>query len=565
MTFDKDVLIPMRDGAALRGNLFRPRAQGQFPVIMTFGPYGKDIHLKDFRLLLWEAIEKRFPQILKASSCKHLVFETPDPEVWVPHGYAVLKVDSRGAGKSPGKLDVNSPAEFRDFYDVIEWAGTQPWSNGKIGLLGISYYAAGQWAVAAMRPPHLAALLPWMGCYDFFRDRTRQDGIFGSGFVKRWWANSVLHNQYGNPGCTKKDMYTGERNTGPASLTPDELKANRGDYVADILAHPTLDDWYRERIPDLSTIELPTLVVANWDGLGLHLRGTIAGYMDIASREKWLKINFGPAYFLTFLTPESVAMQRKFFDRYLKGVDNGWETEPRVTVAIRSPANDVKRVIAAAEWPLPGTQWTRLYLDAVNKGLSPDTPTMAASATYLALSEGFTFMSAPMDREIEMAGPVKAKLWVSSSTEDMDIFATLRAFDPQGNEVTFNTAAEPKCPVSQGWLRVSQRKLDLARTTEYRPWHSHDESQKLEAGEIYEVDVEIWATSLALPTGYRLALTLQGKDFERPDAQGPLKGSGHYTHTDPVDRPPESFAGANTIHTGTERNSYLLLPVLTAA
>ncbi len=249
-------------------------------VLMTFGPYGKDVHLSQFMPPAWERIQQRHPEILQASSCKHLVFETPDPEVWVPHGYVVVKVDSRGAGKSPGKLDINSPAEFCDFYDAIEWAGMQPWSSGKVGLLGISYYAAGQWSVAAMRPPHLAALLPWQGTFDFFRDRTRQDGIFGSGFVKRWWANSVLRNQYGNPDTPFVDIFTGERNTGPESLTPDQLKANRVDYIANVLAHPTLDDWYRQRIPDLAQIDLPALVVANWGGLGLHLRGTIAGFLE---------------------------------------------------------------------------------------------------------------------------------------------------------------------------------------------------------------------------------------------------------------------------------------------
>ena len=164
----------MRDGAILRANVFRPKPRGVSRCSMTFGPYGKDVHLNQFMPPAWERIQQRHPEILAASSCKHLVFETPDPEVWVPHGYVVVKVDSRGAGKSPGKLDINSPAEFRDFYDAIEWAGVQPWSSGKVGLLGISYYAAGQWSVAAMRPPHLAALLPWQGTFDFFRDRTRR-------------------------------------------------------------------------------------------------------------------------------------------------------------------------------------------------------------------------------------------------------------------------------------------------------------------------------------------------------------------------------------------------------
>ncbi len=205
MMVEKDIAVPMRDGAVLRANVFRPDAPGKFPVLMTLGPYGKDVHLSQFMPEAWEALKRRHPEILEASSCKYLVFETPDPEMWAPEGY-VVKVDSRGSGKSAGRLDVNSPAEFRDFHDAIEWAAAQTWSSGKVGLLGISYYAAGQWMIAAQRPPHLAAMLPWQGTYDFYRDRTRQGGILGSGFLRRWWNRSVLRNQHGNPDTPLTDL-----------------------------------------------------------------------------------------------------------------------------------------------------------------------------------------------------------------------------------------------------------------------------------------------------------------------------------------------------------------------
>jgi predicted acyl esterase len=142
------------------------------------------------------------------------------------------------------------------------------------------------------RPPHLVAILPWQGTYDFYRDRTRQDGIYASGFLKRWWNRSVLRNQHGNPDSDCRDIYTGERVTGPANLSQTELAANRADYLGDVLAHPLNDSFYRERTPDLSKIDYPALVIANWAGLGLHLRGTIRGYMGIASREK--KMAQGP-------------------------------------------------------------------------------------------------------------------------------------------------------------------------------------------------------------------------------------------------------------------------------
>jgi predicted acyl esterase len=561
MILDRDAEIPMRDGARLRANIYRPDGAGQFPVLMTFGPYGKDVPLREFMQEAWDRLEQTYPEILAASSCKHLVFERPDPEVWVPHGYVVIAVDSRGAGKSPGRLDPNSPAEFRDFYDAIEWAAVQPWSSGRIGLLGISYYAAGQWFVAAMRPPHLAAMLPWQGTYDFYRDRTRQDGIYASGFLVRWWARSVLRNQHGNAESPYHDLYTGERTTGAAALSADELARNRADYLADVLAHPLNDAYYHARTPDLSKIDVPALVVANWGGLGLHLRGTIRGWMGLGSRQKWLKVQSG-SYFHTFLQPKNVALQRRFFDRWLKGVDNGFEREPRVEVEIRAPGDTVRRVARSEAWPLPQTQWTRLHLDAAGNTLLPEPPAAAARASYPALSPGVTFSTAPLPADLEIVGPVKAKLFVSSSTPDMDIFATVCAFDAGGKEMTFIAAPEPKAPVTQGWLRVSQRKLDPRRSAEYLPYYPHDERQPLAPGEIYEVDLEIWPMGLSLPQGSRLTLTVQGKDFERPGATGPLRGVAWFTHDDPVDRPPERFAGTNTIHTGGPHPSYLLLPVL---
>jgi predicted acyl esterase len=561
MILEKDVAVPMRDGAVLRCNVFRPDTPGTFPVLMTFGPYGKDVHLSQFMPEAWEALQRRHPEVFKASTCKYLVFETPDPEMWVPEGYVVVKVDSRGSGKSPGRLDVNSPAEFRDFHDAIEWAAVRPWASGKVGLLGISYYAAGQWMIAAERPPHLAAMLPWQGTYDFYRDRTRQGGILGAGFLHRWWNRSVLRNQHGNPDTPLLDIDTGLRNTGPESLSPEQLAANREDYIGNLLARPLNGPWYEERSADLGRIRIPALVVANWGGLGLHLRGTILGYLGIASKEKWLKVQSG-SYFFTFLLPQNVALQRKFFDRYLKGVDNGWENEPKVEVAVRAADDTVARVVHDTQWPLSGTKWTRFYLDASGMTLLAAPPQRPSSASYPAAGEGLTFSTAPLERPLEFAGPIKAKLFVSSSTNDMDLFATLRAFDPNGKEVTFFSAVEPRAPVSQGWLRVSQRKVDPKRSSAHQPWHPHDEPQKLKPGEIVEVDIEIWPGSAARPAGYRLALTLQGKDFERPGETGPMRGVAWFTHDDPTDRPPERFDGTNTLYTGGARDSYLLMPLV---
>lgn len=559
MALDKDVAVPLRDGAVVRADVYRPEAEGEFPALVTYGPYGKDSHIGQFMGEGWDRLKQRHPEIIGESSGKHMVFERPDPEAWVPHGYAVVHVDCRGAGRSPGKLDVNSPQEFRDCYDAIEWAGVQPWCNGKVGLIGISYYAAGQWMVASYRPKHLAAILPWSGTCDFYRDRTRHGGIFCSGFVGRWWQRSVLNNQHGNADSTLTDFIDGERSTGPESLSAEQLEANRVDYIDNVRAHPLLDAWYRERSADLSKIDVPALVVANWSALGLHLRGTIEGFEGIASEDKWLKVQNGP-YFATFFAPESVAFQRRFLDRHLKGIANGWDDEPRVDVTVRSADDGVHHHIHDTQWPLSGTRFTRLHLDASNRNLSFAPPQAAAEVTYPAMSEGVTFTSAPIDSDMEIAGPLKAKLQLSSSTPDMDMFCTVLAFDPAGNEIAFATNFDPS-PVSQGWLRITQRKLDPGRTTDWQPVHTHDERQPLEPGEVVEAEVEVWPTAVYLPTGSRIALVLQGKDFEGLGKPG-SSNSGFFTHGDPVDRPPERFSGDHTIHTGANRECYLQLPVI---
>ena len=282
------------------------------------------------------------------------MFETPDPEVWVPHGYVVVKVDSRGAGKSPGRLDVNSPAEFRDFYDAIEWAATQPWSNGKVGLLGISYYAAGQWMIAAERPPHLAAILPWQGTYDFYRDRTRQDGIFGSGFLKRWWNRSVLRNQHGNPDTpVHRHRYGRAQHRARRASRPSELAANREDYIANLLAHPLNDAWYAERSARLEHIDIPALVVANWGGLGLHLRGTILGYLGIASQREVAEGAVG-----LVLPHLPAARQRRAAAAILRPLPEGHRQRLGARAArsksrCARPTTRSSAIVSDTQWPLP--------------------------------------------------------------------------------------------------------------------------------------------------------------------------------------------------------------------
>ena len=574
MVIEKDVSIPLRDGTYVVANVFRPAGDGQWPVILGYSPYGKDVHFSEYWPEVFADLKNNHPRITAQSSLRHLIFEAPDPEVWTRLGYAIVRVDSRGSGKSPGFLQPNSPQEFIDACDAVEWAGRAPWSNGHVGLLGISYYAAEQWMIAQHRPPHLAAMQPWQGTSDFYRDRTRKGGILSSGFVQMWW-NAVVLNQHGNGESWQTDYFTGERNTGP-TLSAEELATNRVNYVQDLLDHPTEDAWYKARSADLSKIEVPTLVGANWGGLQVHLRGTLLGYTGIASKDKWLLLQRG-SYFLQFFEPANVEIQRRFFDRYLKGDENAWADEPKVQMVVRSIDDDVERVVDAEDWPLPGAEEYRLHLDCSTGTLGADEPTAAARLTYSATSESATFTTPPLDAPLTFAGPIMLTLRVASSTTDADVFVTLRAYRPDGSEATYYSAGG-QTPVSLGWLRASHRRVDPQRSGFIRPFHPHEDCQPLTPGDYYELEIEIWPASLHLPSGSRLELIVRGHDYVRPEAgdgsaeaEKLVGGEPVLTlaptgavHDHPADRPLEKFGGEHTIDTGPGVRGYLSLPRITS-
>lgn len=561
MKIERDVEIPMSDGNVLRANVFRPDGAERTPVIMTHGPYGKDVHFADWKPSAWRTLKAQWPEVLAGSSSLYMNWETVDPERWVPYGYAVVRVDARGSGKSPGRLEIYSPRDTWDMYETIEWAGTRAWSTGKVGLLGISYYAIAQWRVASLQPPHLAAMIPWEGWSDNYRDRGYHGGILSNGFIAGWFKSSILRMQHGSGDPPGLDPVTGELPTGSDVRTEEELRADRVDFMEELKKHPLYDDWHAERSADFGRIEVPLLSSGNWGGLGLHLRGNIEGFTQSASSHKWLEVHTG-THWDGFYTRPGVDLQRRFFDRFLKGVDNGWDQEPRVMLVVRHPEGFSYR--KESQWPLPSTKWTKFHLDAGNVTVGGSSPADEATVTYSSSSQGVTFLSTPFREETEITGPVKLRIWVSSSTRDMDVFATLRGFDPQGNEVTFVGASEPRVPISQGWLRASHRKVDEQRSTHYRPYHTHDELQPLVPGTPVPLEIEIWATSFVYPVGYRLGLTLQGQDFERPDPSGSTRGSGPFLHTDQDDRDVDIFSGQDTIHAGGEKDSYLLLPVIAA-
>jgi uncharacterized protein len=566
MRIDWNVPITMDDGLVLHADVFRPIAEGRYPVILSYGPYAKGLAFQDGYPSAWQRMADRHPDVTAGSSNLYQSWEVVDPEKWVPHDYACVRVDSRGCGCSPGRIDHFSPRETRDFYDCIEWAAAQPWSSGKVGLNGISYYAINQWHVASLQPPHLAAMCIWEGAADWYRDMTHHGGIVCT-FWENWYDMQVKTVQYGAGERGKRSRVHGELVCGPEFLSDEQLARNRSDFGSEILAHPLDDAYHKGRSPNWPKVKTPFLSAANWGGQGLHPRGNFEGFVRAASKQKWLEAH-GIEHWTHFYTDYGRDLQLRFFDYFLHGKKNGWNRQPPVQLQVRHIDRFVER--AENEWPLKRTQWTRFYLDPSGRLAANQSATRKSVLRFEAMGEGVSFLTAPLERETEITGPCAAKLYVSSSTSDADIFVVLRVFSPDLKEVVFQGAIDPHTPVGQGWLRASHRQLDKKLSKPYRPYHTHSKKQPLKAGEVVALDIEIWPTSIVVPAGYRIALTVRGKDYTYPGGSGgrlsnfknELTGCGPFLHDDLRDRPAEVFAGATGLHFGGTARPYLLLPFI---
>jgi predicted acyl esterase len=346
-----------------------------------------------------------------------------------------------------------------------------------------------------------------------------------------------------------------------------ELAGNRANVGDDIVSHPLDDDYHRARSPNWDKITVPFLSAANWGGQGLHLRGNLEGFVRAGSKEKWLECH-GLEHWTHFYTDYGRELQKRFFDFYLKGKANDWAQQPKVKLQVRHIDRFVER--HETDWPVPATVWSKFYLDPKEQTLSLESPAVETEISFAAMGDGLTFISKPLTEDTEITGPLSAGLRISSSTEDADIFVVFRVFSSDLREVTFVGAIDPHTPVAQGWLRASHRKLDEALSRPYRPYHTHDEVQLLQPGKPVNLAIEIWPTSIVVPKGYRIALTVRGKDYQWQATTGAklsnfkneLLGCGPFLHDDPRDRPQTLFAGTTVLHIDREGSSHLLVPII---
>lgn len=546
IAIDKDVEITLRDGVRLRADVFRPKRSGRVPALINIGAYQKD--------KLWVP-----PPDLEEKANPLMNWETVNPLWWVPRGYAAVRVDTRGSGKSPGQTDPFSLQEAIDFYDAIEWSAKQSWCNGRVGTIGISYFAMTQWLVANLKPPSLKAMVPWEGAADMYRDFAYHGGIFCFGFVSNWYNNHMAHHLLGRREQASPDAFSKP-------------------WLWDYMRHSLDSDAYYGRQARWNEIDVPFYSAGNWSGMGLHLRGNTEGFVRARSRHKKLRIHAGTHYH-PFYAEEARQDQLRFLDHWLKDKDTGLMDEPPVKLLIRTGGGKgYKHWRHENEWPLKRTKWTKFYLVPAMRGsregiagtLTTTAPKTRKTLTYSASGMtkagvasaswtstalagslpqlGVSFETEPFASDTEITGPVNLVLWVSSSTEDMDVFATLRNIDADGQDVWEIGQQQQPVPVAKGWLRASHRKLDERLSLPYRPYHRHDERQWLKPAEIVQLQVEIWPTCMVFRKGHRLRLDIQPRDGV---------GSAPYTHYSA-----DYNTGDNTVHTGGHAASYLLLPII---
>ena len=470
IVFERDVALKMRDGTTIYTDVFRPATKGRFPAIVAWSPYGKeyggqwldDIHGRSgVPLEMVSELQK---------------FEGADPAFWVAQGYVVLNPDPRGAYSSEGNISYWGRQLAEDGYDFIEWAAVQPWCSGKLALAGNSWLCVSQWFIAAERPPHLAAIAPWEGFTDHFRDTGNRGGIPAPAFPE------VIIQTFAGK-----------------ALVEDQPKM--------ILDQQLMSPYWEDKKARLERIEVPAYVVASYTNAA-HTHGSFDGFRRIASKNKWLRVN-NTNEWLDFYTPKYANELLAFFNHFLKGEANGWEKTPRVRICVLDPGGTdvVDRV--ESDWPLPRAVARKLFLGTGGK-LQPALPGAEDKISYEVASSGSTVLTHTFERDTEVTGYMSLRLWVEADgSNDMELSVSVEKRDAQGKGfVRLLGEGATGAVAATGLLRVSQRELDAARSTPSEPYLLHRKEQLLNPGEIVPVDIAIWPMATLYHAGEQLTLTI---------------------------------------------------------
>jgi uncharacterized protein len=554
---ENDVMVAMPDGVRLACNVYRPDKPGRFPVILGMTPYGKDqsppVYSSDGSFApgsYANYIQRLYTGGIGLGHQKISVlttFEFADPAFWVPNDYVVVVADQRGGFKSEGKPP--TPAQGGDdLYYLIEWSAGQAWSNGNVGMVGVSALAMNQYDVASRRPapPHLKAIIPWEGQSDRYRDSAFWGGIPETNFTKRVLKASIQ--------------------ALPPEKHPDQAAQLWATGIDPVANQSMLRDNAR-----LELITVPALICATWTDKGTHTRGTFEVFRRIASTEKWLYAHGGNKWD-RFYSRDGTLYQKKFFDHYLKGEQNGWQNTPRVHLEIRETREEYA-VRFEKEFPLAHTRYEKLYLNSRDGALipEPEKGIPNGKVVYNSTQGGSASFGITFDEDTELTGYMKVKLWVSCKTaDDMDLFITVKKFSgpceadtpicrslkqvmgedriAKGNEIAFwGHDGLWQDLAARGQMRVSQRELDPALSTEFQPVQRFRGEQKIKPGRIVPVEIALLPSSTLFRKGESLRLCIQG---HCPNEHWVTQYEWLINR------------GNHVIHTGGKHDSYLQIPVI---
>lgn len=512
MIFDGDVPIEMDDGTVIFCDIIRPVTEEKVPAIISYSPYGKHIHSLH---LPWGVPENILSNLQKQ--------EGPDPGFWVPNGYAVIQPDTRGAFYSHGDAVSFGRDEGKDGKALVEWLAEQDWCNGKVGMSGNSYLAITQFLTAAEKPEHLAAIAPWEGFVDVYRDTLCRGGIPNAEFQKRVDSEREGFGYYENT-------------------------------AAMLEKYPYINEYWEDKMTRIEEIEVPAYVVASYVSK-VHTRGTFDAWSRLKVEDKWLRVHN------THEWPDLYEYQedlKKFFDCYLKGIDNDWKETPKVRLSVLNPGG--KDVVNRIEqdFPMPDTIYKNFYLDAEDNTLKTEPPAEEKFAEFCTDNRRDKVV---FDYEVingmETTGFFGAHLYVASkNNDDIDLFVYALKTDQEGNLLPIIVHGAPfsgfeGCPhyTPNGRLRVSHRELDLKKSTESQPVLLHKRSLKIKPGEVVRVDIPLWPAGVKYEDKQKLRFIVSGYELNKEEWP---------------DMPPAATVnrGNAVIYTGGQHASYLTVPVI---
>ncbi|KAF7168151.1 hypothetical protein CNMCM5623_001253 [Aspergillus felis] len=539
--FEQDVAVPMRDGATLYCDIFRPKGRSNIPAILVWSPYGKGgngphgLHM----------IEGSFG-VPEERLSGYEKFEGLDPADWVDKDYAVVNFDLRGCWSSEGTIPWLGTQDGRDGYDAVEYVAQLDWCNGRVALAGNSWLAMSQWFIAAEQPPHLAALAPWEGASDFYRDTLCRGGT-PYPYQKMW---KVLESSMVGHG---------------------QVEA----ITAMLTQYPLYNEYWEDKRAKLERVHTPAYVLASYS-TSLHTSGSIGGYNRLGSTDKWLRIHPKQEW-SDLYSAESTADLRRFFDYYTKGIQNNWRETARVRVSLLPFNKEPVENIPFPSYPVPQTQYTKLFL--TQSGTLSQRPSSSSSRlSYQSdivptkpdhnpeeLLFRYTF-----ERPTWLIGYSKAVLYVSAEVaQDLDVFVQLRKMDRSGTilqhmNVPVEGLVPPKAHPDEvpnscflkylgptGVLRATHAGTMVPSTQDAWPEYRHDwKNAAVEAGQVCRLEVPIWPGGIAFEAGEALVLKVAGHymsmmEFEFLNHQTDIENKGRHT-----------------VHLGAEHDSHLVVPLV---